>query len=225
MRRTWKDREAAIEAAFRKLTPAPPTGKGTPYTALIPGMGRQILVECGFVPDNHGPDTAKNTRTELDKVASNARKLLAALEGLHQPALDVLANVYTRPPAGDLPIHLQTLAEIVEKLSIPGFVKHASRKQPPKERAEKIARIVGAHYWGITGRHPTVITKQAPAAYHCGNNNFAVGPFVELLTAIFDATGVMASAANQAGRLRHWKEAPWHTYGENATEAVIKLSF
>jgi hypothetical protein len=180
--------EARIEAAFRELAIPAHRGQGIPYAFVIPGMGRQILVETGFGPDRHIPNSmpasAKATQKEIAGLRKRAAELHTALGSLHKPAVDALG--YRKPPADDLPTHLRILIASAVK---PG---PAGRGSPI--RAQNIARIVATHYWRLTGR--------LPARTNDPDTSQTSGRFVNLLRDIVSILGVKADAG---------EPPPWST--------------
>jgi hypothetical protein len=193
----------AIEAALRELDIPPQTVEGIPYSLLIHGIARQILVEGGFGPDlrlpSLTPASAQVTRMEIEKARKLATELLAALNNLHKPAVDAL-NLRHRP-FKLLPVLLRGFIMSTQEAVIPDLPEKTVRGQPKKERAKTITRLVATHYWCLTGRVPArtndPITGQSSGQFH------------KLLGEVFRILNVEASAAAQTRAVREWKGAPW----------------
>jgi hypothetical protein len=211
---TWAEREAAIEAAFRRL---PIWRPGNPevlsYESLIPGIGRQLLLMKGNEPPpnlktvdkttaamwkgvaalRRHTETASTsaTRRELANLEKRAAALLNAIDALHKPAIDALN--YRKEaligPAG-LTTKLRVLSAAASHATIPELPATVGRGRKTKDQPHRIALAAAQHFYGLTGKIPTVIVPSAGGK--------ARGPFVKLLTEIFAAVGVAASAEYHA---------------------------
>jgi hypothetical protein len=217
----YKSKCAALANAFRKLTIRRPTGTGIPCEFFIGDIGRQLMPmrpvprrKLRFVLEvkrkkgapklNEQWDEtpiiedlpAKKAPKALHDLARSASRTLALLDGLSQPALDALN--YQKDALRQLRIGLIVLygAAIQAKVS--------PATKPEKIQERKIARVVAQHYYDLTGKAPSVSTKDGKAN----------GPFLDLLNAVYEILDVRASAESQARTVaREWKsgqpERPW----------------
>jgi hypothetical protein len=199
---TWEERNAKIEAAFRKLLMVEGAGPRIPYAQTIPYMGRHLLIEAGFGPDadpvpRFQPASSSETERELANVRKHAVALADALDNLHAPAVEILADWERHP--GTVVMMLRVLSVIIDFAEIPdGMPK---RPKPQKMRATKAARLAATHHWRLTRQEPSVIWDDTNQKKH--------GPYVDFLTEIFAALSIDASVPDQIRKLKAWEDAPW----------------
>jgi hypothetical protein len=159
-----------LEQAFRKLNLGDADARGIPYKSVIPGIAYELL----------------NLRP-VDKEKLPSPKIAGHLIALkeHAEALEGVPLPSSR---------WRNIRDLIRRTDIPAFPKRkpqASRKgAPAKNQPQKIAQITAMHFYGLTGKRPT---RSTPVDY-----GKARGPFIELLTEIYEILGISASAANQA---------------------------
>jgi hypothetical protein len=179
---------AALEDLFRKL-PAdqPHDGPGIPYLQAVDDIGRQLLL---MAPSRarRRTLTPKKAQTELLKATSRLFKVLDLTPAETLKSLDFPNNALRQLRMGLVMFHR---AALIHKAK-------SKLGAPTKSRPAEIAAVVSQHYYGITGKKPTVPRRE----------NKAYGPFLELLKTVFEILDVSASAEAQANAIsRQWKPA------------------
>jgi hypothetical protein len=193
---SWESRCKALIVAFRKLQIREDLA-GPPFTydlarelmlmsvrppAAVTARGLEALQERGVLPNPKKPTRA------LEDLAAATERALEAFDSLPQSARDALYLREDLPPLKQLRFALQTLhlaAALAAKPKAPG------PGAPPRE----IARAVARHYEQLTGKRPTVGTK----------DGVAYGPFLNIMREVFAILGVDASAEVQARAIaREW---------------------
>jgi hypothetical protein len=195
VRLTWTEREAAIDAAFRKLPIKPPDKLSSEM--LIPGIARELALmrgaerptEAGVAALKRHAEAASSaaTKKEIAALKKHAEGLIEAIDALHKPAIDALAYRLTGP-AG-LTTRLRILIAQASCAEVPDDLR-AKKGAGVKVQARRIANTTAEHYYRLTGNNPTVIVNP--------DTNKAYGPFLDLLKEIFDVLGITASAESQA---------------------------
>jgi hypothetical protein len=186
MKSEWQTKCAALEDAFRRQAIQPASKMaGIPYEFFIPDMGQQLLL---MTPIQH-PKCAPDKKGLLDLAQSTGRTI-KVLERLSENALTALN--YRRPALASLKTNLRILHVAAKTAEV-----KARRGAPKKIQPRKITEVVAQHYYGLTGKKPTVPSKDGKA----------YGPFLELLGDIFKILGVKGvSAESQARELvKGWK--------------------
>jgi hypothetical protein len=146
------------------------------------------LADAGQV-DAPARSTKKPTK-QLRELAKLTGLALRLLDGLSQPALDALNYNRQRVNLKQLRFGLFILHAAADLASAPVASK------PRKTQERKIARVVAQHYHGLTGEQPAVRTK----------DGVAYGPFLDLLSEVFEILEVAASSEDQArGVAREWR--------------------
>jgi hypothetical protein len=211
-RLTPEAQHSAIEGAFRKLPIARPDDpERLSYESLIPAIPRQLLVERGNVwpvrPENEKArklqkaietfqrrnelTSTATAKKELAAVRRYAEKLLQALNALHKPTIDALN--FRREAlfgAGGLSTTLRILIATASSADIPELPATAGRGRRVNTQARRIALEVATHFYGLTGKMPTIRTR--------ADTGVAYGPFLQLLKEIFAALEMRAGAENHA---------------------------
>jgi len=206
---TWAEREAAIEAAFRKLPISRPDNpEKLSYECAIPGIGRELLLMKGNEPPPNLKTADKTTNTmwrgvaalrrhteaasgaatvkELAALKKHADALLDAIEALHKPAIDAL-NYRTGAligPAG-LTTKLRVLNVAVSQATIPEPPANSGRGRRKMDQPFGIALAAAEHFYRLTDNMPGVTVLYADGK--------AGGQFVDLLKEVFAAVGINGS--------------------------------
>jgi hypothetical protein len=131
------------------------------------------------------PDTAfrrvgrARCEAELKALGKSAETLVRAISNLHRPTILALAA----PPAswmarGELKRLAQQAAAAAFRANV-SDVERASKVQPRNRASPMVADILADEYERITGKRPTVRTR----------DGIAYGPFFELVRDIFIAMG------------------------------------
>jgi hypothetical protein len=115
---------------------------------------------------------------ELAELKKHAEKLLNAIVELHKPALDAAVV-----PDG-LTMRLGVLIAQIDEAKLGG--------RPRKDQAWEITKMTAETFYRLTGG----------AAHPNTKDGKAYGPFLDLLTEVFNILGVDASPESQARRLR-----------------------
>jgi len=195
---SWEEKCAALQDAFRKLPiRRNETAKGISYESIIPGIACELML---MAPVSHSAAelfAVKNglrNKKGLHKLAQKIGDVVKVLDGLSQDALDSLN--YRQAALRKLKTELRIFHEVVKAAKF-----DAPHGQPPKAQAKKIARIVGLHYYGLTGRIPAKTVDPVSSE--------ASGQFVELLRTVYKILGInKASAAAQTTVLnKEWRDA------------------
>jgi hypothetical protein len=192
-----------IEAAFRSLS-------------IHPEIERRIASEFGMTVDDriasmvsaleNLPSSVKRnpsfedighktTKKELKDLAKKAQELAKCLASLHKPAIVALANVpkplLYRRELKELATHISEAASEAASGLASDTASHddsskmskkKGRGRTPNRLAIGIARILAFDYEELTGKPPTIRTL----------NGKAYGPFLNLVTDVFNALGLEA---------------------------------
>jgi hypothetical protein len=213
-RMTWAEKEAAIEAAFRKLPISRPGNADALSTEMsIPGIGRRLLLTKGNEPPpnlqtediatvamwkevaalRRHTEAASSAATEkeLAGVKKRAEALLTAIDALHKPAIDAL-NYRTGALIGPrgLTTRLRILIAAAFHAEIPELPANAGRGRRVRDQPRRIADATAEHFYRLTGKMPTVRTPFS------GGKPY--GPFIELLTEVFAILGITQGVENHA---------------------------
>jgi hypothetical protein len=194
---SWDAKRAALEEAFRKLPIQHSKAMtGIPYESLLPDIPRQLMLMAHIPRSEAEFYAAKNNlrnKNGLHKLAKKIGDVIKVLDGLSRDALDSLN--YRQTALSELKTKLRIFHEVTKAAKF-----HAPRRQPPKVQARKLARVVGQHYYGLTGRIPAKTVDSIS-----GN---ARGQFIDLLRTVYKILGIKASAEAQATALnKEWRAA------------------
>jgi hypothetical protein len=190
----------ALEDAFRKLTirrgnPA----DGIPYDALIPGLGRQLLL----MRPSPGARRQKvvfvrGARGELRRLAVKVGAVIKALEELSETSDEALN--FRKGVLVNLTLQLSILEASANHAEVLRAPPNALRGAPIKTQPRKITQAVAQHYYCLTGRAPT-----RNVTWDAGNSR---GAFVERLKTVYAILGVKASADSQAKAVaKEWRSS------------------
>lgn len=188
---------AALEDAFRCLPIKRfDAAAGIPYESEIPGMGRQLIL-MKHVPRPMNRSVKKDIRSLVSYVG----RTLTLLERLPNSATGVLN--YQDGSLTQLKSSLRVLWTAAQL--------HTDNGRPgarEKLRARKIACIVAWHYYGLTGRKPTVPkdSKGKPS-----------GHFLKLLKTVFEILDIERElrslprdkAGTQLDKASSYAQAEW----------------
>lgn len=183
----WVDRVAALEDSFRELS-------SDPRAFPIGDIGRVLmLMRPVVVPKKHG-----STKKSLKKLAGAAAGMAEALAEISPVAAHAMN--YKLSQIAMFRFKLQALRESAANAANMAVTRGAPEKKQPRA----IAEVVAVHYWAITGKKPTVPKKEG----------VAYGPFLELMTAIFEILEINASPQSQAEAVsRTWSSSPQKLLG------------
>jgi hypothetical protein len=150
------DLRAAIAAVFEEL--GPPTNKAAELALAIDNLA--VFGQARHLPEDiaavrlrsYRGASRKTSEAELDKITRTAEKLVAALEGLHAPALRALTQCGAGTAHGDP--YLRALRHLAERAraakdQIGEDESGAGPEQRHKPFAVIIARVVIFHYLEI----------------------------------------------------------------------------
>jgi hypothetical protein len=181
---TWAERHNAIEKAFRNLKIQKSTSStGIPYDSLIGDIPRQLLLMTPIASAN-----LRKPNQAIQKLRRHCEGLIDAIE--HSPPEVINAAGIRKGYLRSLPTELRLL-----RLALNEAHLEPQKGAPEKRQERAIALMVAQHYYGLTGKKVTVPKK----------DGVAYGPFVELLTEVYNALGVCASAEAQADYIsRKW---------------------
>ena len=189
---SWDATQASLEAALVKVADLGDLPKrGIPYRVGIPTIARQLamMMPTGLSQPHLEPATHETTIRELGLVAKKAKAMLSAVEALHQPAIDALGY---HPPwprgIGGLETQLRILLAMAENAPLTDQNRSAGRGAKVKAQPQAIARVAACHFFGLTGRMPTLRVREGKA----------YGPFLEFITSIFECLGIDAKPESQA---------------------------
>jgi hypothetical protein len=164
--------QTKVEAAFRKLPIAPPVGPGIPYDTLIPRIAHEL-----------------SWMRPIGRNVASERKAIRKLITLKKKAHVLSGDMSTMVQLPLSPLSVSATAD----MEIPQLPQPLRGGAPKKDLAALVARRVAEHYFHLTGKRPTRITPPGGGK--------ARGPFIELLTAIYEILGIKASAENQTKEL------------------------
>jgi hypothetical protein len=184
----WVEKCSALETAFRKLQlPRSIEGvKGIPYETLIPGIPRQLMLMAPW-QCRRNILSPKQALRQLDDTSARLVDLMDRL-----PPIVVEALNFRQRALSDLKTKLRILNCAAKSTKVP-----PSRGAPRKIQARKVAVAVAQHYYGLTSKKPTVPKDKNERPY---------GPFLNLMTAVFEILEVNASALSQAEYVtRNWR--------------------
>ncbi|MGF6879042.1 hypothetical protein [Paraburkholderia sp. MM5477-R1] len=186
------DTGAMIEAAFRKLNIEQDAEQRL----------RQIVHTLSLIPKNQDgtppPEFRlkgrKACRDELDKVAELAGKLAAVIDGLGEPSIGALADsgLMQIVHHNHLSATLKRVAAIAHQADVSNVPENQGRGRLPNNLARGVVAILAHDYATLTGRRPTVGTRDD------GHQAKPYGPFYDLVTDIFQALEIDASAESSA---------------------------
>jgi hypothetical protein len=165
----------------------PENPAGIPYTFVIPGIGRQLMLMSPNSPRKHIPGGKA-----LRELAKSTGRTIEVLDGLSQSAIDALS--FRQLELRKLMTNLRILHVSAEEAAKAGV--NFRDGAPKKTQAQRIAIVVAQHYCGLTGKIPTLSKKEGKV----------YGPFFHLLKDVYEVLGVKASAESQASDvIRNWK--------------------
>lgn len=173
----------ALEKIFTELVPAnPDTDRGLPVNSLA----RYIALELVEVSESGGSKIQPRAPKEaLRRLTSEVDALLAALDEL--PAVLHLELARVGLSHFDLRSHLAPWKAAMGKLAI------CAKGAPRKDRALRIAHLVGDRYQFLTGERPTVSFDEIAHKDY--------GEFPTLLRKVFDVLEIEASASSMARKV------------------------
>ena len=170
-----ESRRDAIADALRSLPLLPDTEET---------LSRTISMLANIAAQSAGPDTPfrrvgqAKSRAELKKLQTSAAALARSIDELHQPSIDALGLVHWMERK-QLKEAVQRAAEAAERADIGALPRNCPR-QGRNSPAPVIADLLAAAFHELTGARPTVLTSDGKAW----------GPFLKLVTAVFDAMGL-----------------------------------
>jgi hypothetical protein len=172
--------EERLKTAFLALPICEPMEGGIPIKASIPGMVRSLLIARRI---EWGPGLSDARAARLQKHVSGLLDLMG-----DAPALAELGWFPHFGAAETLEGGLRALADRLGRPRASNAVRVTGR--PRKAAAGRIARMLAAYYWMLTGEQPTVRTD--------AETGRAYGPFPQLVAGAFNALAVKASPEAQA---------------------------
>jgi len=184
---SWDAKIAALEDLFRTLPVQPPSKvDAIPYSFLIPGIGRQLMLMSPVSRRTQIPG-----KKAVKALAQKTGRIVELLDGLSQPVIEALN--FRQSAIGKLKTDLRILHAAAKEADVAGV--NFRDGAPQKSQARKIAIVVATHYFGLTGKKPTLSR----------NKDGAYGQFFDLLKAVYEILGVNASTESQAnGLIKDW---------------------
>ena len=187
----WDERRAELEDAFRGLSENNETTSENPYEQVIPNIARELMLISPIMPKAPGEVTEHRAKRELSNIAKTLNEALGSLSETSLAALN-----FRREALLSLMTTLGILSHSASKANIPQISGNSGLGQPKKVQPRQIALVVARHYNGLTGKAPTVPSKDGKA----------YGPFMGLLKKVYEIIGVDASAEAQAkNAVKDWK--------------------
>jgi hypothetical protein len=199
----WLERERKIIAAFNKL----PGVSEIEFTPGFSPIARNIMLMAPR-PLNAGtaefrrrfePADEATTGKEIAAVKIAAAKLAAALSSLHEPA--IMALNLDQLHFSQIETRIRLLKLQAEQAHVPNSPKNATRRKPKRHDLKLFSKSIAEHYYFVTGKPPT--RRINP------ENGTAYGPFIALLTEIFDIYGIKANADAEAREAIKSMEITW----------------
>lgn len=186
----WAERLATIEEALRRIpTPKQKITGAIPSAHLVPDIAR-MLANPGNEVRARQAASAPSTRKKLLDIRKHSAKLLAALDGAPQAALDAIPFKAPWPEgAGGLSWWLRMLIAACDHAHVPDTLpKSGGRGGKKKDREARLTDAVAFHYENLTGRKPT---------FSRVTGGGARGDFLVLLKHVLAANGIDASPESQ----------------------------
>lgn len=176
-----------IEAAFRKLKILPPNEWR--LNSIVQTLAFIPLGASGKSPRKFRAIGKKAARKELDDVAKTASKLKGLLDDLSQTSILALADAGLLQVVHHIDIsnRLGSLEVFAKKADVSGVPEKQGKGQPQNNLVSGVANMIAHNYFTLTGRKPTVSTKNN------GVQDIAYGPFFVLVGDIFRAMKIDAS--------------------------------
>ena len=186
----WETKAAALEDLFFALSENPPD-------VPIKGLGHQLMLL--------GPAALQEKPVATTKAL---KKLGMSVATLTEALADISPEVAREMKYNPSRIAMLRWELEALQISVKAAKVNVARGAPKKIQPTAIAEVVAVHYWMITGRKPTVPK----------NDGKPYGPFLKLLTTVFNILGVRSSAASQAeGVYRNWellRQSSWVSFME-----------
>lgn len=185
----YKSVEERLKEALSK---APRDAANPPPTWVTDGMPRALAVSGGWGGDeptirqNHHLDASTAvTKSELAKVRKLAKGLIAATDEIHKPAVVLIGDMMWGGPK--LSMWLHVLVASIEHANIPTMPPAKGRRRDPRS-----ARVASGlvYFWQILAGHRATITVRSL-------DNRATGPFLDVLTEVFQILNIKASPESQ----------------------------
>lgn len=194
-----------LEAAFRKLDIKPGVDSQLPVMvhtlSLIPKGG------SGVAPPQFRLKGRGAVRKDLQEIAALAENLAGALDALSEPAIVALADggllqiqhrevAVILGPNGeraadaktyDLQAVLRKVSTIATSANLSDVPEVQGRGRRRNNLATGVANILASYYFTLTGRTPAVATDPLSGK--------RIGPFFDLVSDVFFALQIKASAA------------------------------
>ena len=189
------ERERTILDALRRL----PLRPGADVEFAARELARVAHLAGPRRPPNiFAQGTERANRAELKAAGRVARALIVVLNGRHAPTNLHCWNHGVDP--SDLAARLLRLVEAADNADAMPKPEKSGRGAPENLQAAGITRVAAAHYAKLTGLAPTY-TRGTGAS----DRQKPDGPFLDLLTVLFNLAGANASPAAQANKLRQGK--------------------
>lgn len=190
------DKRAKIEATYRRLPVQ--SGLGELIPSMVDQMMRLFSSDVDVKPlPAFNVIGRSSTQKELDRLSESAEALARCISALHEPAITALCDGAKVPDGRYLKFverHsllrlLTDLAALARSADLSAVPDVQGRGRPTNNLALGAARILAFDYQQLTGKAPTVNTH--PDTHK--DSGKAYGPFLDLVTGIFDAVGIPAS--------------------------------
>ncbi len=170
-----------IDGACRKLVLAP--GAEDDLVAIVSLLATHAI-GGGGVPDIPAPAFSKRSKQacqkELKALSVAARRLIAALQELHQPTIAALTRVgFDSDNRVALPLLLLRIAEQAQRADLNSVPERDGLGRKPRPRAHAVGLIAGHAYERLTGTRPTYTTDPQTSRRS--------GPWPDFLRAVFKA--------------------------------------
>src|ERR1700761_8625665 len=139
-----------IEVALRKLPILPEKEENLP--SLIQLLGSFNNIGSGTLPSRYRGLGRVKTKEELDKFVTLAGKMTELLEGLHQPAVMLLADNGLWKLRLEWKNELHSIANMVRKIDVSDIPKIPKRTKPEEKRSQALANTLAYGYRMLTGK-------------------------------------------------------------------------
>jgi hypothetical protein len=195
--------QSLVEAAMRSLRSRHPSYLSEIVKEAIPVLAEKY--EYMIAPEPIVPSKSATTK-QLANIKKHGAALYVGVMSLQGPAVDALN--FSKPTLGQLEGYLKRLVEASSRAEVP--LEASGRKGPKlKARPRAIATAAAADYFRLTGKRPGRTNDRVD-----GKTKLS-GEFVDFLSEIFKALGVVANVEHYA------KEATslWQSSRQSNTRA------
>ena len=185
---TQRNVRLQLAQAFNRLTIKPDQRHLIPnlVDALLPMAGKTNI----SLPARYKRVGGVTIRKELQKLVRLIAALHAHLDSLHEPSIVALADCHLLLPTFMVELKRAAKAANVSTLASDAILREAPKNngkgRPQNRVANRIASILAEKYKSLTLKTPTITVDV--------NDNSARGPYLQLVTDVFKALGVKASA-------------------------------